>query len=116
MIRVRLGRAGRGMGVIAGQAEKGGQRFMGAVEVARGWSPGMSVMSQTETLQQQSNFDVQRLWALIMRPYNSEEFFDGEKLKLSAVNRSGSHGDELASATVQFPPKCNGGRRPSSSG
>ena len=35
------------MGVIA---EKGGQRFMGAVEVARGWSPGMSVMSQTETL------------------------------------------------------------------
>ena len=35
------------MGVIA---EKGGTRFMGAVELARGWSPGMSVMSQTETL------------------------------------------------------------------
>ena len=38
------------MGVIAGQAEKDGQRFMGAVEEAWGWSPGMSVMSQTETL------------------------------------------------------------------
>ena len=37
------------MGVIAGQAEKDGQRFMGAVEEAWGWSPGMSVMSQTET-------------------------------------------------------------------
>ena len=49
MIRVRLGREARGMGVIAW---KGGQRFMaGAVgEVARGWSPGMSVMSQTDTL------------------------------------------------------------------
>ena len=106
------------MGVIAGQAEKDGQRFMGAVEEAWGWSPGMSVMSQTETLQQQhlSNFDVQILWALVIRPYYSKEFFDGEKLKLCAVNRSGSHGDELASATVQFPPKCNGGRRPSSSG
>ena len=25
-------------------------------------------------------------------------------MKLSAINRSSSHGDELASATVQFPP------------
>ena len=40
------------VGVIAGQAEKGGERFMGAVEVAWGWSPGMSVMSQkSQTLQ-----------------------------------------------------------------